>query len=299
MTRYMPDGSPLSSAVPVAKKNEREHRQMFGIFRGIIVRAVYPDDPKNITKDRMEYVVKVRGQEYPNAICMREAGGIYNYQERVRKGIERSESNQITKGTYDELLDGEHVWVAFIEGYGNAPLILGGSEHPLHGKYKKLKSSDGLKEVKEFNGVEISIDKDGNYAIENVGLKNAEGAIQNPQGVGAKFTIQSDGTIEMNNGAKIKLSSDGILISDQFNNQIELKDGEINVTATGKMTAKGSTETDVGDPASPTKVDGQTVALAGGGLAVARINDMTVGTGNLGSPVISRIISGSMKVSSS
>jgi hypothetical protein len=306
--RILEDGSVLSSAVPVATKKNSSHRNLFGIYRGVIIRAVYPDDPNNTTKERMEYVVKVRGQTYPNAINVREAGGIYNYRERIRKGIEKSSSGVVSKGTFDELLDGEHVYVAFLEGHGNSPLIIGASEHKQHPKYKKPTSADGLFDVYEFNGVEVKIDKDGNYTITNLGQKDKDGKIINPDAVGTFFKIGSAGDIELNNGAsKITITPDGIVVQDEFGNKIELKDGELNISAVAKVSVtapdtaefKGTAGTNLGDASSPTKVDGQTVALAGGGLPVARINDICIGTGNLGAPVISRIIAGSTKVSSS
>ena len=66
----------------------------------------------------------------------------------------------------------------------------------------------------------------------------------------------------------------------------------------GQTVVKGTGGTNVGDSGSPTMVDGQTVALAGGGAPIARIGDMVIGTGNLGAPVISQIIQGSPKVTS-
>jgi hypothetical protein len=362
MTRYLPDGTPIPSSVPTSLRREREHEKMFGIYRGVIVRAVYPDDPKNTTKDRMEYVVKVRGQEYPNAINIREAGGQYNYQERVRKGIEKSKSNKISKGTFDELVDGEHVFVAFLEGYGNSPLILGGSEHPLHSAYKKPKKEDGLFDIEEFNGVEFLIDKDSNYIIKQVGRKDPAGKVLNEAAVGAFIKMFGIGDIELNTHGtegtadlrmkfnketkkfelyaqdnKIIIDENGIIIEDKFTNKVEMKDGMVNVTVAGdaninvdgnttvnskdvtvnadgaatinatgdvtvsgdgKGTFKGTGGTDVGDGGSPTKVDGVTVALAGGGSPVARLGDMVVGTGNLGAPVVSQILQGSPKVTS-
>lgn len=319
--KYMNNGAPIPSSVPTSKSKEREHKNLFGIFRGIIIRAVYPDDPANTIKTRMEYVVKVRGQEYPNAINIRESGGIYNYRERVRKGTEKSESNQLNAGTFDELLDGEHVYVAFLEGYAASPLILGAAEHPLHSKYKKPSSADGVFEVTEFNGVEISIDKESNYLIKHLGMKDKDGNITNPNAVDTFFKINSNGDIELNNGAKILMDDNGIIVEDQFQNKIEMKDGQVNihvngdanvgvtgnanlnvggdasVSADGKATFKGAGGTDLGESGSETNVNGSLVKLAGGGVGVARIGDMVVGTGNHGAPVISTIISGSTKVS--
>lgn len=193
--RYKSDGSPISSAVPVGTKNAKEHKQLFGIYRGVIVTVVYPDDPKNITKDRVEYVIKVKGQLFPNAIEVKAGGGKFNYSERIRKPTEVSSSGALNQKTYDELLDGEHVYVAFLEGYGNTPLIIGGAEHPARGTYKKIKKTDGVFSVDEFNGVEVSIDKDSNYMVKHVGRKDPKGKIADEKAVGAMLKLFGNGNI--------------------------------------------------------------------------------------------------------
>lgn len=58
----------------------------------------------------------------------------------------------------------------------------------------------------------------------------------------------------------------------------------------------GNSGTNIGSEASITQVNGQQIALAGGGLSVARVGDITIGIGNLGCPVISTISTGSPKV---
>lgn len=72
--------------------------------------------------------------------------------------------------------------------------------------------------------------------------------------------------------------------------------GNITVNANGNATFKGSGGTTVGSSGSQTQVQGQQVALAGGGPGVARLGDRAIGIGNGGAPVSSTIIQGSTKV---
>ena len=359
--KYKMDGSPISSAVPTGTKNRDEHRSLFGIYRGLIIRPIYPDEAESVSKERIEYVVKVKGQIYPNAIEMKIAGGKFNYSERVRKPTEKSESGEIKAGTYNNLLDGEWVYVAFLEGFGNTPLILGGADHPLRGKYKKFKKSQGIFKVEEFNGVEVAIDKDANYTITHVGLKDAEGKIKDEKAVGAVLKLFGNGNILFDAaktadnkelkmlfdkaGKKFEIQAQdntitaddvGVKVQDKNGNIVEMKNGEVKITVAGNMkvtvdgdvdisatgdakinadgdvdikasgdakvkadgsvTVGGTSMTTVGESASPTKVDGAQVMLAGGGPPVARLGDMVVGVGNLGIPVVSNILQGSPKV---
>jgi hypothetical protein len=66
--------------------------------------------------------------------------------------------------------------------------------------------------------------------------------------------------------------------------------------ATATMKVAGTALTTVGSGSSPTIVDGAIVSLGGGFTPVARLGDLTLGTGNLGIPVIGTILLGSTKV---
>lgn len=324
MSRYSEDGSPLPSKVPMSqKRGANEHGQQFGVYRGIVVKTVYPDDPANSNGQRMEYAVKVRGQVYPNALNMKEAGGIYNYKERVRKHVEKAFNNKLEEGTYDENLDGEYVYVMFVESNGNVPLIIGSADHPRRPAYNKILKADGIVDIEEFNGVEFLIDKDGNYTIKQVGLKDKEGAIQNQAAVDSQIKMHSNGDIEFNTHGtdgmadlrmkftkadkkaeifaqnnQAVLDASGILLKDKNDNEVKLESGliTINTSGTAKFTGEGGTE--VGAASSATQVKGSTVALAGGGAPVARLGDQAIGIGNMGAPVVSNITQGSPKVTS-
>lgn len=196
--RYTQDGGVIPSGVPVIDREPAAHDKLFGLYRGTVVRTVYPDDPQNTTGDRMEYVVRVGRQEYPNAVNMRVGGGIYNFNERIRKEAEKSFTGKFDRSTYSENLDGETVYVLFLEGYGNTPVIIGGAQNPRQGRYEKFSKKDGRFDLEEFNGVEFLIDKDSNYTIKHVGRKSPDGAVLNPAAVDSQIKMFGNGDIELN-----------------------------------------------------------------------------------------------------
>jgi len=234
------DGSVVSSKMPVGGQYD-PHRKMFGIYRGQVIKTVYPDDPQSNTKNRMEYVVRVKGQNYPNAIDMRDAGGIYNYKERVRKHTEKSFSGPLDDTQYPENLDGEMVYVMMIEGNGDIPLIVGGDTHPKHAKYKNPKRSDGLFDREEYNGVEWFVDKSGNFTLTIVGLKDVNGNITNQAAVGTLLKLASDGSALLKAlGNSLTLDSSGANLTDKNGNSVVMTSGGVTVTSSGPCTVKSS-----------------------------------------------------------
>jgi hypothetical protein len=273
MGQYTEDGGVVSSKLPISERGggPKSHNSMFGLFRGIVVRAVFPDDEKSYTGDRIEYVVRVRGQEYPNVIDMRRGGGVYNYNERVRQGIEKSYTGELNENQFSENLDGEHVYVMFIEGSGDVPIIVGAATHPKQADYKLPSKIQEEFEVEEFNGLEVMIDKDGTYTITQVGKKDKDGTILNPDatssiikmdGLTGDITLDCYGEEELTS-ARIKLTKkdkklefdvdnnsivldmNGILVTDKNQNIVEMKAGGVNITVNGKANIKASGEVDV------------------------------------------------------
>lgn len=335
MTMYKQDGGVISSSVPRSKVVEREHNKMFGIYRGQVVRAIFPDEPENTNKKRIEYVVRVGGQDYPNAVSIKSLGGIFQQSETIHKGIEKSISGQVNTGQFPENLDGEMVYVMFIEGHGNVPLIVGCAEHPRADK--AFKKEDGIFDRTEFNGVEFLVDKESNYIIKQTGRKDPEKKILNEAGVGAFIKMSGNGDVEVNTHGtdgsadlrmkltketkkmefyaqenKVVYDDQGVSIIDKNNNEFKFTSGGVEMKAVDafKVAATGNSEikadgtakfegtggTDVGSSASATNVNGTTVALAGGGAPVAKLGSKCIGTGNAGAPVVSTIIEGSTKV---
>lgn len=355
MAQYTADGGVIPSGMPTSQRSQNDHYRLFGIYRGMIVQSIYPDDKRSVSKERVEYIVRIRGQDYPNVIDISEFGGIFNYKTRIRKDITESKDDKIANKTPREKMNGETVFVMFIEGHGDVPVIIASDQHPRHGEYKKYKKEDGIFEVEEFNGIEVSVDKDSAYTVKNVGRKDDKGKILNQDGVGSQIKMSGNGDIDINTHGttttadlrakftkadkkmefyaqenKVIYDATGISIVDKNNNEFKFTSAGMNMKAIDKMTLQatgdatlksdakvtvqgaggvdvksdasvtvsGTGGTDLGSGSSSTTVKGQTVALAGGGLAVARVGDQVIGTGNLGAPVISTIVQGSPKVTS-
>ena len=284
------DGSYFSSKIPLGNRNASEHLARSGLYRGIVLGVVAPDNPQNSNKERYEYKIKVNGQVYPNAIVMKDVGGIFNYSERVVKETERALGGEkIDKHIQDKKLDGEAVFVMFMEGNANIPVIVGFDTHPRRWEYKKSTIADGRFQVEEFNGIEIRTDKDGNYKIKVVGLKRPDGSFINEPSIGTEISIV---------GHTINILSVHPTPKAQL---VNIHAGPTTVTLTEQSVAiKTSGPTNITSGGSTTLTSGGTttvnapkINLAGGGPAVARVGDTAIGSGNLGFPVISTIVSGS------
>jgi hypothetical protein len=238
---YTRDGGVIPSGIPRSNRGQ-SYRQKFGLFKGQVVDVVYPEDERNRNGYRVEYVVKVNGQKYPNAVDVRRHGGVYNYEETIRKKVEHSYTGQIEDSVYDEELDGEFVYVMFLNGNGDLPIIIGAAEHPRKAEYALTKAEEGTQKVEEFHGIECKIDKDGSYTVSHVGKKAPDGVVENENGIGTKVTLHTNGDYEVFiqdgqslyfnkadktiryevDGNEIFLNQDGILTKDKNDNFIEL-----------------------------------------------------------------------------
>lgn len=267
--KYTRDGGVIPNGLPTSDRGSRDHYKQFGLYKGQVVEIIYPEDERNLNGERIEYVVKINGQEYPNAVDVRESGAIYNYQEKIYKPVEYSYTGKIDKSTYDEEMDGEFVYVLFLLGNGDIPIIIGGAEHPRHAEYKKAKAEDGIRSIKEFNGLEFEIDKDSNFTITHVGRKDPEtGELLNPESEKCYYKMYGNGDVELNvwgkNGAttdlrmmftketkrfevhaqdnSIYMEASGIRIKDKFNNITEMKSDQILIkeASGGRVKLSGS-----------------------------------------------------------
>jgi hypothetical protein len=108
--------------------------------------------------------------------------------------------------------------------------------------------------------------------------------------------ISGKASISAKGGATIQ--TDGNAEITAKGNVVATASGNATVSANGKATISGKGGTEVGTGASPTMVQGATVGLGGGGLPVSRLSDQTIGTGNMGAPVVAIAIAGSPKVTS-
>lgn len=303
MGKYSDDGGVVSSKVPIGIKTSNEHQTKFGLYRGQVLKTIFPDDKENTNGGRIEYTVRIGGQNFPNAVNAMDGGGIYNYSERILKHVEKSFDKEVEEGTYSENLDGAFVYVMFIEGNQNIPVIVGLATHPRKAAYKKIKKEDGIVSVDEFNGIEFKIDKDSNYVIKQLGRKDSEGKVLNEPAKDAFWKIfGATGDFEFNTHGtegtadlrmkftketkkfelyaqdnKVIIDENGIVIEDKNQNKIEMKSNAVNITVNGDVKVDASGKADVvagGD----VKVDatGKADIIAGGKVTVEAGGDADI-----------------------
>ena len=311
MAQYTPDGGVVPSGMPTSRRSANDHYKLFGVYKGMVVKVVYPEDPKNFSKDRIEYVVRVKGQDYPNAIDATTLGGIFDYKVRVRKEITNSLDNKIAPETPREKMNGESVFVMFLEGHGDLPLIIGSDQHPRHAEYKeeKVKKEDAPFSREEFNGIEFSINKDSDYVIKNVGRKDDKGEILNEDSVDSQIKFMGTGDIEINTHGtegsadlrvkftkadkkmefyaqenKVIYDEAGISIVDKNNNEFKFESGGVTIKSVDKTSIASTGDVEVKSDAKVV-VEGTGGTDVGSAASPTNINGQIVNLAGGGVPV--------------
>ena len=126
-------------------------------------------------KDRGEtiYVVEVfaKGDRVMvPCIHARRFGGVHNYEDYVLQTFNSSEKDRKSYGYANKA--GDAVVIAYLDGSSRGGVILGGLNHLA--RKQTLKPDDGPQYLSVINGIETSINKDGEYTVTFKGLpKNA------------------------------------------------------------------------------------------------------------------------------
>lgn len=142
--------------------------------------------------------------------------------------------------------------------------------------------------ITSASGHTISIFDDPDSGTETIVIKDKAGDSIVFDAANKKVTITSEDQIQVSGKQETH-------VVDDFNVQA---DNIVQVQSGSTATFSGDSQTTLGASSGQTKVEGQTVAIAGGGPGVARLGDRAFGIGNLGAPVSSTIIQGSSKVMS-
>jgi hypothetical protein len=310
MAQYTPDGGVIPSGLPTSTRDASSHYRLFGLYRGMIVQVLYPEDKRNVSKERIEYIVRVRGQDYPNAVDATEMGGIFNYKTRVRKETTESKDDKIAVQTPREKMNGEAVFVMFLEGHGDVPIIIASDQHPRHGEYKKLKKDDGLTEVEEFNGIEISVNKESDYTIKSVGRKDDKAKVLNQDSVGSQIKMfGATGDVEINTHGtsttsdlrcrftksskkmefyaqenKVVYDSNGISIIDKNNNEFKFTSAGMSMKSVDKFDIEATGDATIKSDAKVT-VEGTGGTDLGSAASVTNVNGQIVNLAGGGVPV--------------
>jgi len=313
MSEYTEDGGVIPAGVESYDADERSHKNHYGIYQASITSVIYPESPSSRSKEMIEYIVNIGGQNYPYAIDMRRRGGIYNHSERIMDETSTNlKGGRLSGETRDEDSNGEIVWVMFIEGNADFPLIVGSAQHPATRKDHKPTLLDGQYDLDVFNGVEFKIDKDSNYSIKHVGRKTPEGIIENPLGVDTEIKLSGNGDYEIlvSDTVKIKItkatkkieliagsntytmSSTGIKAVDAAGNEINLAAAGLDIKAAAAMLLEAAANLTINATANVeikatanAKLEGTAGTDVGSGASITNVKGSMVMLAGGGAPI--------------
>lgn len=212
MSKYRFDESIESYNTPTA--TNLGFRPDYGIYRCMVIDRKFKDNTRNMTNKainaRVIYDVVVlggfkEGEKISNCRFMTDLGGNINFSEIILKPT----SKKLNTNLADQ--DGDIVYVAFIQGNIKAPVIIGCDNHLSNSNNANLE--DGTRKVTEYNGVNIAINKNGEYVV------NRTGGTYNS-------TKQEFEKTENGQEATIQLINDNIIIQDPANGIIINKSGK-------------------------------------------------------------------------
>lgn len=266
--RYSPDGGPIPNNVRASQRQSGSdaHGSQFGLQRGYVQKAVFPDDDENITGD-MEYHVTIKGQLYAGVLDMSSAGSIFNSHLRVRRGVGRDKTSPdgLADETLEEKKDGEAVWCLFAGGDGDVPIIVRSATHPRAAEnpnYIKPTAALGEFERYEQNGFEFLITADGELSITMVGLADpTTGLPKDPTVVGTVAKFSKDGGFAFMNAKgttfEVSQADDSITMQSAFGDKLAISAAD-------------------GIQASTPAGGGTSISMKGGKLDVLSAQDLTV-----------------------
>lgn len=251
-----------------------------------IVKKVYREER---TSD-IKYLVEIQDRNDSievNARMLRKFGGVFNYEDFVDHGYKFDDKPDPTRAF--DAKAGDAVLVAFLNGEAREAVILGGLIHPA--RKSTLDITKGPQYVSEFNGVETSINNDGEYKLTFKAVPtNVKKLDEKPQAKlpaptyddkigGSFFQFDKTGSIELNDKDKngiqnlridkkegtITINSGKISLKmTKKEEKVELKCKVLNVTADDKITEK--TKEYSLDASKSTKIKSPKVAIGKEGI---------------------------------
>lgn len=250
------DSSIWQDTFSFGKRSSHDARLKIGIVRT----AQFNKDRGEIT-----YIVEVQDEGdkvFIQCKQMRKHGGAYNFEDYTLQSYK-----------FDQKLDGipsfdtkagDAVLVAFLNGDSREGIIVGGLMHAA--RASTLKPEDGPQYLSQFNGIETSINKDGEYTVTFKALPtNNKKLSESPNGkkipvatwdkeVGTSYfkfdkegsyTVSDNATslpqsikIDKKNGKTIITSGKIVLTMDKKKELTSLVCKELDIKAADKMTSK-------------------------------------------------------------
>lgn len=360
MIKRLPDGTVISSALSVKPLEELKKLQKNNPYLklGVVFGIHYPDQDSNKSKKFIEYDVRVIESRidgsastvnYLRCKVLDKFCTPNNYEYFTLQPAEESQDSVLKNGA--------QVLLLAVDGNANTggAIIIGGVNYPM----PEFKSQDGQFYEWQFNGINIRVDKDGQYFLTFNTPINPDKKKKDEKAAGTKIEIFKDGRMKLSDNEKQSWEIDRVsqkstwtngaesIIIDKKNKKIDLvSSGTTSETIKDSKTVKISNKDHVLETASGSIIEksgkdinrdakaniqekaganwqfeaggnvtikaGGNVMIQGGGMAQLKgttnlIGDGSVpaagvgisqciGTGNLGYPVISNIITGSATV---
>lgn len=247
MGNYLPDGTVLPSFMSMDSFGGNDGHGGFSTFQfltGEVKKIIYPDDDLSLTKKHIEYQVDVpqRGNggvyhtvAYPHCLMVNTFGGIADFS----KWTLREDSTEQEAGK--NVGTGTRVLMLCVDGDTAQCFIIGG----IRTDEVKDAKDDGHNFKSEFNGVNVSVNKDGELTIKYRGATKVDGTLSddaNKDAEGTNITFNKDGNVT------IATPSDKQFVRvNHKDSKIEISaDQKTEVTCNGDVTIK-STGVKVGD----------------------------------------------------
>ncbi len=174
------------------------------IRMGRVVKVVYPEDEDNSNKKITEYTVDVYYSTdkdrtvvtYHHVKISSLFGGAADSL-RWTPRLTTDDSEATDDDTFKSINLGSIVIVACIDGSQRSGLILGGWPHP--NDNVDSPKDDGHNLRFQFNGLDVTINKDGELAISRLGptKDNGKPIKKDDEAAGSKITMTKDGNIEI------------------------------------------------------------------------------------------------------
>lgn len=237
------DGTIIPSHLKSSNFDANQHiRNDSPLRTGIITSVFYTDDPNNISKRFIEYNVDVTSSHSNgsvNTITYRNCRHL-----DIFGAINKHENFVLETSTPDGKSQGSKCLILCIDGINasGGAIIIGGLQD---GDLTPWKRSDGQFYDFSYNGIDININKDGEYTLTFNSYIDQKGKKANEKAAGTVIKIDKNGNYSLSNNEdqsiKVDRSEQQITIKDpensilidKKNKKIDLKSsGDISETAT-------------------------------------------------------------------
>lgn len=219
------------------------------LLEGQVVKVHFSDDPTNKSKSYVEYDVLARDSKggavtYRNCRLVQDISGFNDNSETVLEANEVALQGKLANSNIAANMNGSMIILAFLDGSLDKPIIIGGFPHR---KNSGATKSEGIRYKREFRGVSVEINKDGEYILTQKGVRTPDGKISTAIDTSIKFTkdkklittVFKDSIIQTIDGAAEKMD---IAFKSGLKLEYDGKSDKVVYTTSGgpKITVDGS-----------------------------------------------------------